>query len=314
VHKDHDHKHFHDKDYRWSGHGYYYPYWYGGYRPFYFGLYWNPLFGSYPSAYYYDSGLSGYGYPEVVASETYVEPPVTVVQEPLVEAQPAAPYVATADGLGYLRQAEDAFRAERYDDAIRLLQHALVEMPREPVLYELMSQAYFAVGDYREAAVVLQHGMSLTTSDQWGTLVKNYTRYYRGNTYVHQMNQLVAYVKEQPDQPYAWFLRGYHYGFLGYEEAARRDLAKAVALESRDELARALLQRFGGSAEVPQEKAGTASDEGPRPPSKAIPDPAKVDGSSPDAVEPSAPPTGAAPPTKAAEQPPLPPPPVNGSP
>ncbi len=60
------------------------------------------------------------------------------------------------------------------------------------------------------------------------------------------MNRLNAYLKKNPDAGYAHFLRGYQHGFLGHPKSALRDLNRAVELESRDQLAVQLIERFGG--------------------------------------------------------------------
>ena len=83
---------------------------------------------------------------------------------------------------------------------------------------------------------------------QWGFVVENYKKFYRGDDYVTQMAKLGEFIKENPDAAYAYFLRGYHYKYLGYDEAARKQLAKAVELENRDRLAAELLVMAGGKA------------------------------------------------------------------
>jgi len=76
--------------------------------------------------------------------------------------------------------------------------------------------------------------------------VANFRRYYGNDDYAKQMKLLAKYIEENPDAAHARFLRGYHWGFLGHLDIARRDLAKAIELESRDKLAASLLERFGG--------------------------------------------------------------------
>lgn len=61
--------------------------------------------------------------------------------------------------------------------------------------------------------------------------------------YGHKLDE---YVKKNPDTAYTHFLRGYHFGFLGKNEYARKELARAIELESRDTLAVELLNLFGG--------------------------------------------------------------------
>ena len=84
-------------------------------------------------------------------------------------------------------------------------------------------------------------------ADQWGYVVENYRKIYRGRAYVEQMNRLNEFIDKNPDAAYAFFLRGYQHGFLGHHKSALRDLNKVIELESRDELATQLIKRFGGT-------------------------------------------------------------------
>ncbi len=69
--------------------------------------------------------------------------------------------------------------------------------------------------------------------------------------YVTQMATLDEYLVQNPKAAHVYFLRGYHFLFLGHKEAARDDLAKAVELESRDRLAGELLVMAGGTVPEP---------------------------------------------------------------
>ncbi len=97
----------------------------------------------------------------------------------------------------------------------------------------------------------MQRGVSLLEQGEWGFVVENYKKFYRGNDYVTQMAALVTYNKENPDAAYGRLVRGYHYAFLGYKKPAQKQLAKAVELESRDRLAADLLVMVGGKVPTP---------------------------------------------------------------
>jgi len=157
----------------------------------------------------------------------------------------------TAKGVEYQRRAEAAFHMGRYDEAIRLASHALVEMPNHGRLLLFISQGLFAVGNYRAAAGAIHQAATVLSGDELGYVVKNYRNYYRGRDYVVQMDRLLAYAKEHPEAAYAHFLIGYQHGFLGHEVYARRELAKAAELEGRDRLAAELLKTFGGDRSRP---------------------------------------------------------------
>jgi len=123
-------------------------------------------------------------------------------------------------------------------------------MPRDGKLYLLTSQALFAIGDYQGAAATIHQGVSLLEPKDWGFVVENYQNYYRGRDFVTQMEKLTEYLKQKPEAAYAHFVRGYQHGFLGNKKTAIRELTQAIELESRDQLASQLLERFGGTPPV----------------------------------------------------------------
>ncbi|MFV1965646.1 MAG: tetratricopeptide repeat protein [Pirellulaceae bacterium] len=146
----------------------------------------------------------------------------------------------------YQRGAEEAFLAGNYDQALRLGNHALVETPRNGKLHLFVSQILFAKENYEAATAAIHQAASLLETKDWGYVVENFRKYYRGKDYVTQVDQLTKFIDANPDAAYARFLRGYHFGYLGHKETARRELAKAVELEGRDKLAARLLEMFGG--------------------------------------------------------------------
>ena len=83
--------------------------------------------------------------------------------------------------------------------------------------------------------------------------------------YTEQLRRLEKFVGEHPDAPYARFLLGYHYGFLGHSKQARTELAQAVKLEEPDELAGRLLAHFGGEAPHTKSGGGQAAEDRGRP-------------------------------------------------
>jgi hypothetical protein len=147
----------------------------------------------------------------------------------------------------FQRRAEQAFREHRYDEAARLSHHAIVEDNQNGKLYLFASQALFALGEYQAASAAIQQAAALLDRSEWGFVVENYRRIYRGPDYVTQMARLVEFIEKNPEAAYAYFLRGYHYVYLGHEEAARKQLSKALELESRDRLAAELLTLVGGT-------------------------------------------------------------------
>ncbi|MCG8586591.1 MAG: hypothetical protein MI757_17955 [Pirellulales bacterium] len=284
AHKGHGHKgRYYGKDYYYKDrhHHHYYdryryrPYWWVGLLGYGLGY----LHGGYYGGYYYSEP---YYYGSTVYAQPYAVYDVPVDDGIVVpEAGPEAP-AQVADGdlsEQYLIAAEDAFRAAKYDKALRDIQHALLELPGDGRAILFLSQALLATGRYQAATSAAYQGMSLLDEKDWGFVAENYDKYYGNDDYVAQMKKLGEYIKANPKSAYAYALRGYHWGFLGYPDAARKDLAKAVELEPRDEMAARLLKKFGGK--VPEAKPEADVDEGPAlpPPPEGEP-PLKLKGDS----------------------------------
>lgn len=243
--------------------GYYYYGRYGyGYRgsglSIYLGL---PLYGS--TTYYYDTY-----YDSVPYYVPYAVPVPYAVETEVVESADAVPLVyengaaipAAGEAGEFQKQAEEAFRENRYEDAARLSNHAIVEDSRNGKLHLFASQTFFALEDYTSAAAAVQQAAALLDRSEWGFVVKNFQQFYQGDDYVTQMAKLDDYIDQNPKAAFAYFLRGYHFLFLGHEEAARKDLAKAVELEPRDLLAAELLEMAGGKAPVPTSESQTEAE------------------------------------------------------
>jgi len=227
--------------YSYYGPSYYYNPWYGYYGPSYGSF--GPWSGSYVNdwPYYYDDGIAGSAYYEAEKVRTDAPPAQSQASSRDSTTTPA--------GLDFMRRAEAAFRAGRYDEAVRMANHAAVEMPNNPKVLLLLGQALFAVGDYGAAAGAIHQGMGMSDPKSWGAFVQSFRQFYGNvNDYTEQLRRLEKFVQERRDASYAHFLLGYHYGYLGYPEEARRELAEAVRLEDRDELAGQLLAQFGGEA------------------------------------------------------------------
>lgn len=220
-----------------TGQHHYYGSHYSPSRHYYYGHHYYPYYGYSYWPYYGYGSAYGYGvYGSVPRVSYYVEP------RAYAESYPRE----TSAGVEYLRRAETAFRSGDYEQAVRWANHAIVEMPRHGKHYLFLSQALFAVGEYRESAATVQQGMTLLNTSDWGDVVKNFRRYYTSSDYVDQVRRLEKFVEDNPEAAYARFLLGYHYGFLGYPTEARRELTKAAELEGRDEMAGRLLELFGG--------------------------------------------------------------------
>jgi hypothetical protein len=214
------------RSYFWLGYGD--PYWYGDY-------YYDPYPYGY-SVYYGDWYSPTTGYVEL-GPNSYVYGPL--------DDRTQAPEPDLAAGERYLQDAVSAFRSGDYEEALRLAQHATLEMPDNGALLLFLAQAQFATGKYLGAAETLHRAFNMLPDDQLGTFVQNYREYYGSiGDYTRQLRDLEALLKKEPTAPFGPFLLGYHYGFLGYNEYAVGQLEKAVELTQTDEQAQRLLDIF----------------------------------------------------------------------
>ncbi len=206
-----------------------------------------PLFGHY--------GRWGYG---GYAPWVYDDPAYYVTDDAIVdeyhepELLPEPTERMESIGERFLVQAETAFREGRYKESAVLIQHTLVELPTDGRVMLFLSQALFAVNDYKGAITAAYRGMSLLEPDDWGFVVTNSAKYYGNNDFKNQMKRLDSHIEANPQAAYAFALRGYHWGYLGYHELAREDLNQALELESQDHFAVKLFAKFGGEAELPE--------------------------------------------------------------
>ena len=146
-----------------------------------------------------------------------------------------------------------AFQDGRYQEAIRLCQHAMVDNPRSPDVILLMAQSLFAAGEYDQAADAVQMVVQLLPQDQWGTIAKNYANYYPNiEDYTTQLRALenASRTATQPD-PALNMLLGYHYGFLGHPRQAVAELDTALDARPQDAGAQKLRDLFASSAGIP---------------------------------------------------------------
>ena len=193
--------------------------------------------------------------PNIVASpaETFPEPPLAPMLAANLDIPPSPPRlpIESDDDGSYRSQAVAAFRGANIQAALRATNHALVDAPQDGELLLFLAQCLFAVGDYEGSAAAVHQAAASLEPNRWSYIVENFRLYYRGTAYDEQMERLSQFIKANPDAGYARCVRGYQFGFLGQAEFAVRDLNKAYELESRDELASKLIERFADSPPNP---------------------------------------------------------------
>jgi hypothetical protein len=215
----------------WSFGPYYGGYGYGRYYP-----YCEYYYGS-----NYDSAPAAYVTTPIVTDETanydQVLPPS---ETPVV----AAGGEETDWGNQYLNSARDAFQQGSYSDALRLANHAAVEMPKSAKTHELISLAFFALKDYRGANLEAHAALSLGQASDWPAL---YAYYGDLPAYTKQIDALVDYLHEHKDAADARFVLAYHNLMMGHSDAAKSQFEKVLAKVPQDKLAGELLKKLGGT-------------------------------------------------------------------
>jgi hypothetical protein len=172
-------------------------------------------------------------------SVTYGTPQPSATEGPRFTAALARAATTTACSPDdFIQNGETAFRCGDYLGAIEDWKQALAAAPRNPVLLMMLSQAFFAAGNYQEAAATTQTAMHALPQDRWGVVVSNRRELYGNpNSYLHQLQQLETSVNDNPKDPAQRFLLAFQYAYLGYPQPAVAQLDKVVELEPRDEMA-----------------------------------------------------------------------------
>jgi hypothetical protein len=196
-------------------------------------------------------------YPVVIPPPIIIEPPMAGPEiypvpgpiDPMIERWPAGgvavdrrAFIRTRpEAMAFQRDAEFAFFNDRYGDAARLVNHAIVEDNENGHLHLFAAQTLFAIGDYRGAYAAIHQATRLLPPADWGFVVENFRQFYNDDNYVRQMNRLVEYNRQNPTDSFSRTLCGYHYLSLGYRESGRAELEAALAANAGDVLATQLL-------------------------------------------------------------------------
>jgi tetratricopeptide (TPR) repeat protein len=170
-----------------------------------------------------------------------------------VPANNPKPTVKDADNAKvFAEKGEADFRARDYKGAVYAWKHALTDDSTNGVLLMMLSQGFFATGQYDEAAGAAQQAMQLLPKDEWGIVVKNYKELYGyAQDYTTQLRAVEKAVKDRPNDPALRFLAGLHYAYLGYPKEAVDLLDKGLQAAPRDEMARKLRDEMAAKLPKP---------------------------------------------------------------
>ncbi|MFL5245957.1 MAG: tetratricopeptide repeat protein [Gemmataceae bacterium] len=225
--------------------------WYGGYAPAYWGR-WDYLWDNYPVAAAvgltwwganslgYQFGCSDYSNPYYAESMPayYTEPLLT---EPIATGDAPAsalPPGVSAEAVAKFDQARAAFLEGKYEEALKLTDAAVAQMPNDAVLHEFRSLVLFALQRYAESAAALHPVLAVGPGWDWKTM----SGLYPGlDVYINQLRALEEANDKNPKAAELCFLLGYHYLTCRHEESALTLWRQAAELKPKDTVVAALV-------------------------------------------------------------------------
>jgi hypothetical protein len=162
--------------------------------------------------------------------------------------QPPPPSPEEQQAYALFDQARSAFAGNDNAGALNLIEQALRLTPGDPVMHEFRALCLFALGDYRDAAAVLNALLAVAPGWDWTTMSSLY-----GNVsyYTDQLRNLEGYAKQHPDDPASHFVLAYHYLILGHDEQAAAALRVVTAQQPEDAVAGKFLRALTASSQPP---------------------------------------------------------------
>jgi tetratricopeptide (TPR) repeat protein len=194
----------------------------------------------------YECGCDDYYNPYYVEAPgiSYSEP---VVTQPVASAEQAGtelPPGVSQDAINKFEQARTAFYDGKYEEALKLTDEAVRQMPRDAVLHEFRSLVLFALKRYPESAAAIHAVLAAGPGWDWKTLSSLYPH---TDNYAAQLRALEEYRDQHEMAADARFLVGYHYLTMGHVDAALRAFQRAAELEPKDPVTAALIASLSPS-------------------------------------------------------------------
>ena len=224
----------------------------------YYGGFVNPYYAQPAGAVVYD-----YSQPIVVQA---APPPADPNDPALASEPPPTPEQQRAYAL--FDQARAAFARNDNGAALGQVEEALRLTPDDPVLHEFRALCLFALGDYRNAAAVLESLLAVAPGWDWTTMSSLYGSV---NTYTDQLRNLESYASKHPDDPASHFVLAYHDLVLGHDDAAADALRVVTAQQPDDPVASRMLNALepppapppADAPPVPPDDPAASPDAGP---------------------------------------------------
>jgi tetratricopeptide (TPR) repeat protein len=216
----------------------------------------------------YGFGCSDYSNPYYAESMpvVYSEPVITMPVEPAQEAYALPPGVS-ADAVAKFDQARASFLEGKYDEALKLTDAAVAQMPRDAVLHEFRSLVLFALQRYAESAAAIHAVLDVGPGWDWNTLSSLYPSV---EVYTNQLRSLEAARKNDPKAADVEFLLGYHYLTCGHQEAALKAFRQAAELQPKDAVAASLAATLSPRDAQPAKPSADTATPKPVPPDNVV--------------------------------------------
>jgi tetratricopeptide (TPR) repeat protein len=204
-------------------------------------------YSDYYNPYYTESMPAYYSEPIITVP---VEPVQTVITQPAqaaptqavqVQEAPAAaplPPGVSAEAVSKFDQARSSFYDGKYDEALKLTDAAVAQMPRDAVLHEFRSLVLFALKRYAESAATIYSVLNVGPGWDWETLSGLYSSI---DTYKSQLRDLEEASTQDPKSATLQFLLGYHYLTCGHQENALKAFRRTLELQPKDSVAASLV-------------------------------------------------------------------------
>lgn len=205
--------------------------------------------------------------------------------QPVAAPNPADSVIREHDQQRALAEFDEAiayFQSRNYRKALERCDSALRVLPSDPVIHEVRALALFALGEYREAAAILNALLATSPGMDWTSMSQIYAD---SREYTRHLASLERHVKRQPEDSAARFLLAYHYLVTGETNSAIEALRQVIAREPSDRTSRQLLEALIAAQSPDAAGSRMAS---PTAGNLPAPEPASQNPSSPSGNEPQA--------------------------
>ncbi len=222
----------------------------------------SPMYGWGYSGYsnpYYGGGSGFGGVAQTAAVQQPTAAPGSDYSQPISTTAAAPEQTVATQAASAYDQARAAFKSGDYAQALQLDQQALGQTPNDTEMHEFLALAYFAQGNYPQAAVPLYAVLSMRPGWNWTTLSGMYPDV---DTYTGQLRALEAYVRSNPASAQARFVLAYQYLAQGHDPEAIAQLKEVVKLQPGDTVSAQIIAAFqpsGSSSSAPAEAPPSAA-------------------------------------------------------